>query len=1011
MTLTPHPFLQLVINRAHGALKRLERIIWLEEDLTLSVEATDPITKPMSLEQAMQLPRLPFSAPEHWGKLYDFRWFRVVVPATDFGVQRYLHWEDESQACAWLEGIPYHGFDSQHRHCPIPAEGGEFWLESTCLSPFIAPFTRLSAKGTFCSGATLYTRNDAAWMAYQQLKVLYDLAMEERHDLLPEMGRSPKWFGYQPTLETVSPLYRRVLRQIDLCVTAYDMGGLESLNTSLAAAYTALRDDSQFKLRCTLIGHAHLDLVWLWPERIGEFKAQHTLASMNRLMEDYPEMRFLWTQPASYRAVAKRSPELLEAVRKRIKEGRWEATGAMEVESDTLIACGEALARGFVLGQEQFKELNGEASRVLWLPDVFGYAGCLPQLMRAFGVEYFFTTKLSWNALNRFPYSSFRWRGADGAEAVAHLTQDIGYNNTVGLDEIRLGERSHRQSDVHDEYLMPTGFGDGGGGPTPEMCERARSLAALAGSPKVSWDTATAFFDRLALIKEQLPVYEGELYFEYHRGTYTTHGAVKAAFRATERALQTVEAVQCALGAGPVSRVWWERLVFAQFHDYIPGSSVPPVYQEALVDLERVVSEAHASAISALEDSSGHSCLFNPLPLPLSVQLEECRLLIIPPLSGVSLNSAIRVSPVQASKTRLANEHVEASFSNAGLLTRLVIHGRTVALGAEGVGALWLYQDYPGLFESWDIDRQALDTGRQIDTTPEISSEVLPDGTAVLIVQRAVSKMSQVTLRYCLRPNRDVLEVEAVCDWHEPQALLKIEFPTGYLGQMARFGAPYGSVLRPQKPGDPRAEAMWEMPGSRYAIVLDDSSSEGLFLVTEAKYGFSCRDGCLSLSLIRSPMHTGLDGEAHDFMYPAALRTDSTTPLHTDQGRHCIRFALGHYTADQPRESQPAALADSLFTPAIAYTGLPCSTGLLGLEGDSSLVPSWAQPLGESCWILRCHEVLGRRGEVRLRLAPGWRATRASFEGKALDSSDEESGFAYQPYEIVSLLICRNPSS
>jgi len=284
-----------------------------------------------------------------------------------------------------------------------------------------------------------------------------------------------------------------------------------------------LRTDPQ-ALDAVLTGHAHIDLVWLWPERVGEAKAVHSFATADRPIDMYPQFRFAYSQTASYAAVSRSAPTLHRRVLHRIGQKRWEASGAMEVESDMLPPCGEALARSFLLGQQAFAGLRGgKPSRLLWLPDVFGYAGCLPQLMRQTGVEYFFTTKMTWGAVTKFPYSSFVWRGDDGSEVVAHIvSQNFGYNGKTSLGELKGHAFGHRQSDVHHEFLAPTGYGDGGGGPTEEMCERARRVANLASLPRVKWGGVEPFFDRLAKLRAKLPTYRGECYLEYHRGVFTT---------------------------------------------------------------------------------------------------------------------------------------------------------------------------------------------------------------------------------------------------------------------------------------------------------------------------------------------------------------------------------------------------------------------------------------------------------------------------------------------------------
>lgn len=998
-----NPFLQLVLNRVETALKRLERTIWIE-GREIPVAATACLSSPVAWTEARTLPLQPVSVPEFWGRLYQFRWFRLQVPPPQSGRPRYLSWHDQSQGTAWANGCPYHGFDHFHRRVRLPDEVSEVWIESVCLAPFIGPKVSLSAEGSRCEGGRLWHRNDSAWEAYHRLSVLFELAVEERFALRPEMGRGMKAFGCQPALPDAPPLYRRLLRHLDRCVTKLEVEGVEGLLDGLDKAGRDLAAGDGFRLRAILSGHAHIDLVWLWPERVGIFKARHSFANVLRLMDDFPEFRFQYSQGASYGAVFDSAPAMRDMVRKRIAEGRWEASGALEVESDTQLPCGEALARSFQIGQEGFRSLTGHRSRLLWLPDVFGYAGCLPQLMKAFGVEYFFTTKLSWNAVNPFPYSSFRWRGTDGSEIVAHLTQEVGYNNSVRISEVRAAERSYRQSDVHDEFLLPTGYGDGGGGPTAEMCERARFASRLSGLPAIQWDVPIAFFDRLSRVKATLPLYDGELYFENHRGTYTTQGAVKAAMRHAERALQTAEAAQVVCGGGPLAGKGWERVVFAQFHDCIPGTSVPSVYRETVADLSGVAEAALGQAVNVLTNlTAGDRCHFNPHPLPLPVHLEDGRILDLPPLRGCSERDARPAAMVTGCRERLCNGLVQASLTEDGELSSLTVHGKTVHLSEPAV-SLWLYRDLPALHESWDLDRQALDTGRRIGACTGISQGRDSDGSCWVGVDRQISERSTVRVVYRLRPERTVLEIELELDWHEENALLRLALPTEYRGQMARYGSPFGSTLRPQKKGDVLAEAMWEVPGSRYAIVLDDAGSEGLFLAAEAKYGFSCAGGLLALSLVRSPLHTGMDGEDYDFMYPRQLRPGGEEPRCTDQGRHAIRLAIGRFEPTLPAEAQPAALAETLFTPALPYIGKPVAGGFQGMTSGSSLIPCWAQPLAPDDWLLRLHEVLGCRGEAVPVMAKGWQALRCEFDG----SNEGGAGkFSYRAYEIVTLRLRR----
>lgn len=999
-TSPPNPFPQLAINRCAEVLRRLELLAW-GKPKEVSVSAADP-----SAEWDHVPPTGPFRSvtpPEEWGQLYNRRWFRVDLPKNPNG-DFFLRWQDESQACAWYEGRPYWGFDYAHRNMRIPKEGGELLLEAVCMPPFIGQGHSLSPSGSKFQGAWVVEKYYDAWKALQRLRVLYDMAMEERFAVHPELGRVPKQFGHQPPLSESRPIYRQVLRQLDACANAFDRGGVSQLTERLDAAYSALQGGGNCRVKCSLVGHAHIDLVWLWPERVGELKARHTFSSVLRLMEEYPEFRFLYSQAASYRAVERVSPELIREVGQRIQTGQWEAAGALEVESDTLIACGEALLRSFLLGQEKFRELTGKGSKVLWLPDVFGYSGCLPQLMQACGVDYFFTTKLSWNALNRFPYSTFRWRGLDGAEVIAHVTQNIGYNGETRLDEIREGERSHQQSAIHPEFLAPTGHGDGGGGPTSEMCERARALADLADLPKVGWSSAEAFFDRAAAHRDELPVYDGELYFEYHRGTYTTQARIKELFRSAERGLQTLEAAHCAVGLGPIESKLWQRMVFAQFHDYIPGSSVLEVNLEAEKELQSLADHAINSTRKLLETpAESHQLVFNPLPLPIRVATGKNKIAWIPPLTGCNPALAAKeVGDVQVQDNALANDHVQAHFSDEGELAALVIDGEKVRVsGSE----FMLYPDHPAAFQAWEIDRQTLDNGAKVTGVCERNKSLSEDGTGTLSFSRSIGTGSSIQLNYLLRPGSRVIEAEVVVDWCEPNALLRWEFPTDYLGRMARFGAPFGSVLRPQRSGDPVAEAMWEVPGSRYAIAMDDAGKEGFFLVTECKYGFSCRNGRLGVSLLRSPRYTGAPGEDHSFMMPPQLMRHKDIPLFTDLGVHRIRLAFGRFSHALGRNDHPAALAETLFTKPIPYHGRPVESPFSGLVGGESLVPSWAVPIGEKRFLVRLHEVMGCSGKAKLNLRANVCCYRSDVTGSEPSLEKVGDELVFRAYEIISIVL------
>jgi alpha-mannosidase len=999
--LPQNPLPQLIPNRFQAAVRRLQGAVW-EGHRPVRVEASDPRPELLPLREGKKLKRKPVEPCSFWGRLFDQRWCRVVLPeAADRNT--WLHWRDQGEATLYVKDRPYFGFNVAHRHCRLPEGTKEAWIQSSCIQSAIwhSEASGMDAKGSYFEGAGIARRNDAAWGAYHDLKCLFDLAMDQRHRENPQVPATTGGAGLQPLVDKFTPSYRLLLRGADEAVDALDREGIPALRRRLARLYRDLRADKAFS-KCILTGHAHLDLVWIWPERMGELKAVNIFATVDRLMEEYPEYRFAYSQPASYEAVKRREPDLYKRVLGRVRSKQWEATGAMYVESDTIFACGEALARSFLLGQAGFKAINGKASRLTWLPDVFGYSACLPQIMKQTGVEYFFTTKMTWNAINRFPHSSFIWKGHDGSEVLAHVTQESGYVTHMSIDNLKAPMHANQQADLHGEYLLPTGYGDGGGGPTDEMIERSRRLGALPGMPAMEWGQPEAFFDRLSGVYGRLPVHQGECYLEYHRGTYTTHGNLKGSFRNLERALQVAEAVSAVTGKRWALEHAWKRQVFAQFHDYIPGSSVWDVYLEGLPELDGLARGQRAKAGAAL-GGKGAACLFNPHGVPVKAWVKKSGgkpvYVSLPPLAGATVEEAVIEAPeaVRTEGTVVSNGLAEFRVNASGWIDRLAWEGVAVPLGAP-LGQLLLYPDRAANFEAWDIDRQALALGEVCKEKPLII--VAKDGVRCgIAVKRKIGKKSAATVTFLLEPGSPLVHVTVDLDWHEPEHLLKLHFPTKYAATHARFGIAYGSVLRPQVCNGPVAEAMWEVPFSRHLEVFDEGEREGLFVVSEAKYGASVRKGEVGVSLVRSPRVTGFEG--HGFAWPPHLTRLKNLSPYSDMGKHAIRLAIGRYDAELPRERQPASVAETLFTPPVAYQGKPHAAAFASIRGGETLVPCWAKPTEGKSWILRLHEVAGRRGHIRVKAAPGWKLDVTDFGEKARTPSSGK--VAFTPYQVISL--------
>ena len=376
------------------------------------------------------------------------------------------------------------------------------------------------------------------------------------------------------------------------------------------ALYEDLAGDDTVIATC--IGHTHIDVAWWWTVAQSREKAARSFATVLELMDEYPEYRFMSSQPVLYTFVKERYPELYEEIKRRAAEGRWEPEGGMWLEADCNLTSGESLVRQFLYGKRFFQEEFGVDSRVLWLPDVFGYSGALPQIMKKCGIDYFMTTKLSWNQFNKVPDDTLLWEGIDGTKVLTHLISTLGvgqsvdrffttYNGILHPDAIMGGWQRYQNKEMNHDILVAFGYGDGGGGPTREMLETGRRMEkGIRGIPKVRQESSLTYFTELSeRVKDsrRLHTWTGEFYFEYHRGTYTSMARNKRSNRKSELLLMDLELLAvlaekrgAAYPAEDLERLW-KMVLLNQFHDILPGSSIKEVYEVTKREYEQVAEE------------------------------------------------------------------------------------------------------------------------------------------------------------------------------------------------------------------------------------------------------------------------------------------------------------------------------------------------------------------------------------------------------------------------------------
>ncbi|MEM9446115.1 MAG: glycoside hydrolase family 38 C-terminal domain-containing protein [Verrucomicrobiota bacterium] len=995
--------LQIYLPRLKEASARIEKAIWCFLPERIPLDALPSTSKHVPYRDVdFSKAKKIESYPHDWGRMYEQRWFTLKPKSAYLKEYSHLFWKDEAEATLYIDGAPYAGFDPGHLSVPLPQQFNQLVIESSCIQTgiWVPGASDISESGSHLQGAYLAKRHEAIWQLSIDFELLLELALYlatlDGYDK-EELIKSPR---YRRPLDRLNPQARLIFSTLDRVVNYFDLSDLNTANTLIAELYDKIRHNNSL-CQVVLTGHAHLDLVWLWPERVGEFKAIHSLSNACELMRRYPEFTFGYSQTASYDAVAKRSTELHQQIQEYIHDKRWEALGAMEVESDTHMPCGEALTRCLFIGQKKFAKLTGKHSEVVWLPDTFGFSGCFPAIAKECGAKYFYTTKQGWSNATQFPYSSFIWRGNDGTEIIAHVLHSLlinCYNTTVGVHEVAEATSYHKQSDIHPEVLLPVGYGDGGGGPNEKMCERARRLKHIHGVPSAHWGSIADFFKRMDKITDRLPLWHGEIYLEYHRGIFTTHAALKQAYRHLERCLQILELIHALKNMGPVNATYWERLVFAQFHDYLPGSSIHEVYEEAIPELNEISNkvEKESHAIFKERDS-----LLNPFAYELTV----CRVIedisyksILPPLASQKISDFMELEkkekPTRINELSIKNDRVRASFNHCGEIVALHFDDQAISI-KNSLNQLCIYPDHPSAFKAWDIDRNTIANEMPLASEGKLIGCQQENDSISLSFDQPLTEQSSVKITYKITALESVLRIIYVVDWRDENLLLKTLFPTNYTGKNARYGAPFGSTLRAQLQTDIASDAQFEVPASRWAIVTDDCESEGLAVIAKDRYGFGCQDGTLHTSLLRSAKITSTDKHL-------TLRKRSYQHHHSDIGIHTFELALAWGGQNVIRSEQPAALADHLFTKPILSDAMASIVN--NIEGGNSLIPSWIKPLDHGKgFILRLHETRGKRGICSFALARGWKMQQVSLDENSLYNKLEDHHLSFTPYSVISL--------
>jgi alpha-mannosidase len=633
-------------------------------------------------------------------------------------------------------------------------------------------------------------------------------------------------------------------------------------------------------------GHAHIDVAWLWPLQETERKIARTVANQISLFEEYPEFKFLQSQPHLYVMLRKHYPELYERVKAYIKSGQFIPDGAMWVEADTNLAGGEALIRQVVQGRKFFRDEFGIDSRVLWLPDVFGYSGAVPQILKGCGCSGFATQKITWayNGGERFPYTTFWWEGIDGSAIPAHIYYD--YNSRTNPDSIFSRWNDRLQKNGIRSILLAFGFGDGGGGPNRDHMEYVRRSGNLEGLPRVQMSTPAAFFadiEAQGLPKER---YVGELYFQAHRGTYTSQAKTKLGNRRSEFALREAELWATAANAlkgyaftnHTLSDAWVD-LMLCQFHDVLPGSSIQRVYQEAEVTLAKVIATGRQTALEAAAafvdtpagfDAAGgmdagieaqflaqasQMTVFN------SLNWERTAVVVTPagpvdvtvPACGwktFSLGAADKSKgSVTATPRSLENEYLRIEFNDRGEVTSVYDKETRREVMAGAGNQFRLYKDVPDFWDAWDLDTMYEQQPVAIDEP--VTLEVLASGPVVAKLQltRKLHNSSLAQIISLRRGSRRV-EFTTTVDWQESHKLLKVAFPVNIHANEAIHEIQFGHLRRPNHRSRQFDTDRFEVCNHKWTALAEEN--RGVAVLNDSKYGVNVLGNSINLTLLKS---------------------------------------------------------------------------------------------------------------------------------------------------------------
>lgn len=942
----------------------------------------------------------PARLGNYYGPLWATHWFKIelTIPAAWRGREVHFLWDSGSEACVWIDGVPVQGLTGScaayWMQVPGPiraqyqltksARGGErrtFHIEMACNHLFGAQ--KQPAQMGRLQQAEIAVFDREAWNLQWDYIVVADMA-----EHLPRN----------------TPRQAQALWAANAMINACDLAdrstwpGARRIARKFLSATTGA---GQHNL--SAIGHAHIDTAWLWPLAETKRKCYRTFSTAVLMADQYPEYKFVCSQAQQYEWIKLEQPALYAKIKRRVKAGRFIPAGGTWIEPDCNLPSGESLVRQFLVGQRFFQKEFGITCREFWNPDVFGYNGQLPQLMRGAGMTRFLTQKLSWNQTNKPQAHTFWWEGIDGSRVLTHFPPADTYNGIANVRELTYSVANYKDLERSNESYYLFGHGDGGGGPTWEMLEQLRRLRDVDGLPRIKQRSPAEFFARLEADAKTLTDQIGELYLENHRGTYTTQAKNKLWNRRAEDLLHDIEFLSIAAGsrypAAELNRLW-KLVLLNQFHDIIPGSSINEVYRDSAAhydDILRSAAQLRAAAIGKLAKSgTDRLAAVNTLGFARREVVDfngRPAIASAPPL-GYAVQTPVTTTtqPVTVTETTtgfvLENAFVRATFHRDGHLVSL-LDKRTQRETIDGrANHFVLFDDVPMNYEAWDVDVFHLEKRQEIAGAKTARIVERRPLRVALEFTYPISPACRIKQRVVLDALAPRLDFACDVDWSERQKFLKVEFPTTIHSDVATYEIQFGHLQRPTHFNNSYDIARFEVCAHRWGDLSEPGC--GLALLNDCKYGYATHRNVMRLSLLRSPK--------------------SPDPV-ADMGRHHFRYALLPHAGDL-RAAGVIAAARAFNAPLLVQgtDAAPVERSFFSVTNPAIVIDTIKRAEDSSDIVVRLYESHGTHARGRLTCPlPIRRAVRCNLLEEVAQRLPWRNGVTLNltPFQIVTVKLTR----